>query len=167
MWEGACPRWRCQSRNPLTDPELSGTSPLPHLCAVWRLERHIPKNCRAVHHSPLWPVVIDRVMLGHAVVPEGHVVLLPAPADGELWPCRMSKQQLENGFAFSRLQLIDPGGKPIADKQRLAPTHRVRAHYRVRQRRVFLAGFFPARQVFGGVAKALQREGLGEVMSRR
>jgi len=34
----------------------------------------------------------------------------------------------------------------------------------VGQRRVLLTGFFPAQQVFGGVAEALQRKRLGEIV---
>ena len=55
-------------------------------CALYSVisERHIPKNRRPMHHPPLRSVVIYRVMLGNAVIPERHVIFLPAPANGEL-----------------------------------------------------------------------------------
>nr|GFC85720.1 hypothetical protein [Tanacetum cinerariifolium] len=116
-----------------------------------RLKRHIPQNRRAVHHAALRSVVVHRVMLGHSVVPHRHVVFLPTPADGELGSRRF----------------IDPGGETLIHEQRFAPADRVRADHRMGQRRVFAAGFFPARQVLGGVAEALQRERAGEVMGGR
>ncbi len=81
------------------------------------LERHIPDNSRALHHPALWAVVVDGVVLGHAVVPERHVVLLPAPADGEFRAGGAGEQQFQNGFALGVRQLVDPCGEAFVDEQ--------------------------------------------------
>ncbi|MNH28652.1 hypothetical protein D3C79_888370 [compost metagenome] len=84
-----------------------------------------------MHHPPVRPVIIHRKMLSDAVVPERHVVLLPAPADAELRPRRMGEQQLEQRLALQLAQLIDPRGEPFIDEQRLAAALRVRTNNRV------------------------------------
>jgi len=76
----------------------------------------------------------------------------------------MGEQQLEQRLAFQLAQLIDACGEAFIDEQCLATAYRMRAHHRVRQRRVVAPGRLPARQVVGRGAKALQGERLGEVM---
>ena len=54
-----------------------------------------------MHHAPVRAVIIHGVMLGHTVVPERDVVLLPAPADGVLRAGAVGEQEFQNRFAFS------------------------------------------------------------------
>src|SRR3954466_9274926 len=49
----------------------------------------------ALHLSDAGPVVLDGVVLGAAVVPDGEAVLRPAPADLELRNGRLTDQVVE------------------------------------------------------------------------
>ena len=99
--------------------------------ATIQLKRHIPQHRGPMHHPPGRAVVVHCEVLGHAVVPEGHVVGLPAPADGEFRAGGVGEQQLEDGLAFAVRELIDPGRETFIDEQRFAPADRVRADHRV------------------------------------
>src|SRR5579863_6410964 len=89
-----------------------------------------------MHDAPLRQVVRDRVMLGDAVVPERHIVYVPSPADRELGPRSMREQERQQRIALARTKLVNTGGKTIIDEQRFASRHRMRAHYRMRHRRM-------------------------------
>ena len=85
------------------------------------LKRRITQNRRAVHHSALRPVIVDRVMLSHAVVPHGHVVCLPTPAQGEFRSRAVGEQQFQNGLTLGSFQFIDPRGEPSLTNNALRP----------------------------------------------
>lgn len=117
-----------------------------------------------MHHPPLRAVVVDGVVLGDAVVPEGHVVFLPAPADGEFRAGGVGEEKAQQGVAFGRFQFVDAVGETVVDEQALVPGNRVGTHHRVNHGRVGALHFVVMRQGFGRIAEALQREGAGEVV---
>lgn len=81
-----------------------------------------------MHHSALRTVVIDGVVLGDAVVPEGYVVFLPAPADGEFRAGSVGEEEAQQSVAFGRFQFVDAVGETIVDEQALAPGNRMGSH---------------------------------------
>src|SRR3546814_20888236 len=74
----------------------------------------------AVHHPPLRQVVVDRLMLGHAVVPEGHRVFRPAPAHVEFGLLNMGEQQDRKSVVEGKSVSVrvDLGGRRIIKKKK-------------------------------------------------
>ena len=54
----------------------------------------------SVHDPAIAVIVVDRVVLGAAVVPKGDCIRLPLEATGELWLDLVLKQILQKGCAF-------------------------------------------------------------------
>ncbi len=106
-----------------------------------------------MHHPALWTVVVDGVVLGDAVVPEGHVVFLPAPADGELRARGVGEEKAQQGIAFGSLQFVDAVGEAVVDEQTLAPGDGVGAYHRVHHGR-------------GGALDALTRIEMQQLIER-
>ncbi len=84
----------------------------------------------AAHHARLPAVVVDGDVLRGAVVPDGHVVLLPAPAHGVLQPRHAVLQQLEEPRRLGGREPLDALDE-VAQQQRALARHRVHVHQRM------------------------------------
>src|SRR5262245_26328608 len=102
-----------------------------------RLKRHAPSDRRvarqrdAMHDAPEPVVVVDRVMLGAAVVPECQRARLPAEAAGELRLYLVAKQEVEQRGALLGRETLELGGMTGVDIERLAPGFGMCAHDRM------------------------------------
>ena len=90
-----------------------------------------------MHDAPLRQIIRVGVVLRHAVIPDRHVIFLPAPAHLKLRFGDVSKQEVQQSVALFRRQVDDPRGEAFIDEQRLPAADRVGAHHRMQQRRVF------------------------------
>lgn len=64
-----------------------GPNPQSH-----RLLRRVARQRDAMHEAPKTVIIVDRIMLGGAVVPEGNGTRLPAEAAGEFRAYLMGKE---------------------------------------------------------------------------
>src|SRR5690606_28206650 len=60
--------------------------------------RHVAGQGHAAHHAVLGAVVVHRVVLGGAVVPDGHVAFTPAPAHGVLQAGDVALEDVEQAL---------------------------------------------------------------------
>src|SRR5262252_1787360 len=58
----------------------------PRAVAAIDADRHRPLNGHAAHDAPLIAVIIDRLVLRRAIIPDHHVARRPAPPHGVLQP---------------------------------------------------------------------------------
>ncbi|MNU08521.1 hypothetical protein D3C72_2546030 [compost metagenome] len=70
-------------------------------------------------------------MLRHAVIPNGDVIFLPAPAHLELRLGNVSKQEVQQRVTFLRCQINNSGRETFVDEQRLPAADRVGTYHRV------------------------------------
>ncbi|EFW11996.1 hypothetical protein SSYM_1632, partial [Serratia symbiotica str. Tucson] len=87
-------------------------------------------------------------MLRHAVIPERHVIFLPAPTHLKFRFGNMGEQEVQQRVTLLHCQIDNPRGETFVDEQRLSSTDRMGTHYRVQQRWVFLHGLLPTLVLF-------------------
>ena len=90
-------------------------------------ERPVAADGDAVHDAALG-VVRDRVVLRHAVVPDGEIALPPAEADLELRHAGVLEQVAEHRVALLAGDAEEALGEALVDEQRLAAGDRMGAH---------------------------------------
>ena len=107
-----------------------------------------------MHDEPEAVVVVDRVVLHAAVVPESDGMRLPDKATGEFRLDLVFEQEAQQWRAFFVGHPLDPGGVRNIDVKRLATGLRMGPHHRVLGavffRRLGLAAFLDP--VFAGLA---------------
>jgi len=95
------------------------------------IKRLIPQNGRPMHNAPLRQIVGVGVVLGDAVIPDGDIVRLPAPAHLKFRLCNMGKQKVQQCLTLFFAQFDNPRGKAFVNKQRLFAADRMGTHDRV------------------------------------
>ena len=101
-----------------------------------------------MHNAPLRKIIGVGIVLRHPVIPNSHVVRLPAPAYLELWFGDMGKQETQQRLALFLADVHNSGSETFIHKQRLLTAHRMRAHHRMQQRRVLRHRLQPALMLF-------------------
>src|SRR5678816_2757634 len=84
-----------------------------------------------MHESAVSVIVIDRVVLRAAIVPERERAHAPAEAAGELGPDLMLEQIAEQWRALLLVHVLEPHRVRDVHIQRPASGLRMRAHYRM------------------------------------
>ena len=84
-----------------------------------------------MHHPPVAVVVVDRVVLGAAVVPEGERADFPVEAAGELRLHLVAEEVVEERRAFLLGHAAEADGVAEVDVERLASGLGMRAHHRM------------------------------------
>ena len=80
-------------------------------------------------HDSLEPViVIDRVVLGAAVVPHGHRSHSPLEPTGKFWPRLVGEKIIEQRFAFCFGHILKTNRVTIIDEQHFPAGFRMSAH---------------------------------------
>src|ERR1043165_7118753 len=118
---------------------MSLTAPMRNAAILPPSERHIPRNRDPVHAAALARVIIERAVLGAAIVPDRQRTDLPAEAAGVLGLDRVRAQEIDDRTRLGRLETRERL-RVVADVDRLAPGLRVRAHDRVRGLGLQVAG---------------------------
>src|SRR5262245_53984931 len=111
-----------------------------------------------MHAPPLARIIVERAMLGAAVIPDRQRANLPAESAGELWLDCMRRQKIENRprlgapESFQRLRVI-------AYVDRFAAGLRMRPHKRMRGFRLQFAGiaYLGCHLLVTGVTAGLRR----------
>ena len=119
-----------------------------------------------MHNAPLRQVIGVGVVLGDAVIPNSHVVRLPAPAHLKVRFSDVSKQEAEQRLALFLRHVDDAGSKALIDKQRLLPGHRMGAHHRMQQRRIFRDRLQPALMLLFAFAVFVLLKRFAKIMLR-
>src|SRR5690606_5275423 len=119
-------------RRALTLLLMPGSSTLAHGLAATAVDahRHLAGQGHAAHHTVLLGVVVHRVVLGGAVVPDRHVAFLPAPAHGVLQAGDVALEDVEQALRVVAGQALDALDE-VPEQQAAAAAHRVHAHHRV------------------------------------
>src|ERR1044072_1097752 len=95
-----------------------------------RLERHTLDR-DAMHQAALALVVVQGVVPGRAIVPEGDRALGPGEAGLELRPRRMGVEEVEQRLALPRGPSFEMGGEVAVDVERGAPGFGMTDHHRM------------------------------------
>src|SRR5205807_4328059 len=111
-----------------------------------------------MHTPTLARIIVERAMLGAAVVPDRQRANLPAESAGKLWLDGMRRQKIENRprlgapEPFERLRVI-------ADVERFAAGLRMGPHKRMRRFRLQVAGvaYLGCHLLVAGVTAVLRR----------
>ena len=119
-----------------------------------------------MHDAPLWQVIRICIMLRHAVIPDSHVIWLPAPAHLKLWFRNMREQEAEQRLTLFLRHIDNARGEAFVDKQRLLTTHRMGSNHRMPQRRMLRHRFTPALMLLFCLTVLVFLEGFTEVMFR-
>ena len=83
----------------------------------------------SVHDPAIAVIVVDRVVLGAAVVPKGDCIGLPLEATGELRLDLVLKKIIQNGCAFLVQHALDARGVSRVQRQGFPTGFRVGPHY--------------------------------------
>ena len=102
------------------------------------MERPVAQDRRAVHDAAVGQVVVHRIVLRDAVVPERDGVRLPVPAHLELRLLDMHEQHVEQRVALVAAQALDAVGEAVIDEQPVRAGFRMGAHHRMDDRRMFV-----------------------------
>ena len=89
-----------------------------------------------LHVAPLRVIVVDRIVLGRAVVPHGDGVRRPVMAELIFGDQRLVEQRIEQRAALAFVHILDGDGELRIDEKRFAARHRVDAHDRMHLRRI-------------------------------
>src|SRR5256885_6737933 len=98
---------------------------------VMRSARPIAGEGDAVHDAALSMIVVDRIVQGGAIVPEGERARRPAEAAGEFRPHLMTEKEIEQRRALRLAHPLEASGVRNVDVERLAPGFRMRADDRM------------------------------------
>src|SRR5579862_908807 len=85
----------------------------------------------AVHDAALAVIIVERVMLHAAIVPERDRAPLPAEAAGEFRLDRVLVEEIQQGPAFLDRHVLEADGEVAVDVEPLASGFGVGAHDRV------------------------------------
>ena len=109
-------------------------------------------------------IIIDRFVLGAAVVPDGDAVGPPLETAGELRRGDVAEQELQQRVALGAGEPLDMGREQAVDEDDLSAGFRVGANNRVAYRRV--GGDSPGQALpAAGLGQALL-EAVGEIVRR-
>src|SRR5260370_9887414 len=81
--------------------------------------RLVARQRHPVHDPAETVVIVDRVVLGAAIVPEGERADRPAEAAGEFGPRLMREPKAQQGRALLLGHSLEPHGTPAIDALRL------------------------------------------------
>src|SRR5580704_16727355 len=81
------------------------------------VERLVAQHRRTVHDAPAGKIIVHRVMLRAAIVPEGHAAFFPAPAHRELWLLDVLVEEFEEQPALLAREPENPGRESEIDEQ--------------------------------------------------
>src|SRR5262245_11930954 len=131
--------------------------------AVFVMVCHSLAGCVAgqrnsLHGTAIAVVVVDWIVLGAAIVPEGDRANLPTEAAGELRPRLLLAEKIEERRAFRFGHILETQGMRDIDVGCLATRLRMRAHHRMLGE-VFLLGILPP-HVFDAILAGPARIGL-------
>src|SRR5713101_4902973 len=112
-----------------------------------------------MHDAAMPMVVIDRVVLGRAVVPKGERSGRPAKATGEFRPHLVAEEKIEERRAFRLAHAFETNRVGGIDIERLAPGLRMRANHRMFCKEVLAR--LPARARADAVLARARNVGLG------
>src|SRR6266567_3755272 len=98
---------------------------------VMRSARPIAGQGNAMHDAAMPVIVVDRIVLGRAIVPEGERSLRPAEAAGEFRPRLMAEEDIEQRRALRLAHALEADGVGGIDIERLAAGFRMRADDRM------------------------------------
>src|SRR5215467_1327400 len=102
-------------------------------------ERRITRDGDPMHTPTLARIIVERAMLGAAVVPDRQRTNLPAESAGKLWLNGMRHQKIENRPCLAALEPFERL-RVIADVERFAAGLRMGPHKRMRGFRLHVAG---------------------------
>ena len=102
-------------------------------------ERRIARDGDPMHASAFTRVIVERAVLGAAIIPDRQRTDFPAEATGVLGLDRVRAQEVEDRTRLGRLE-THQRLRVVADVDGLAPRLRVRAHDRVRGLGLQVAG---------------------------
>src|SRR3569832_1231338 len=94
---------------------------------VMRSARPIAGEGDAMHDAALSMIIVDRVVLGRAIVPEGERARRPAETAGEFRPHLMMEEEIAQRRALRLAHVLEANGMRDVDVKRLAPCFRVHA----------------------------------------
>src|SRR5437899_2714439 len=94
-------------------------------------ERRITRDSDPMHAPTLARVIVERAVLGAAVVPDRQRTNLPAESAGKLWLNGMRHQKIENRLRLGGLETVERL-RVIAYVERFAAGLRVGPHKRMR-----------------------------------
>src|SRR5262245_51360498 len=106
---------------------MAGTSPATTVALL----RLIAFQRDAVHQAAIAVIIVDRIVLGAAIVPERDRARLPMEAAGELRPDLMPEQKIEDRRALLLAHVLEAHRVGDVDVERLAAGLRMGAHRRV------------------------------------
>src|SRR6202011_2137477 len=95
-----------------------------------KLKRRVARDGDAVHAPALAVIIVERAVLGAAVVPDGERIGFPAEAAGELRLHRVRHEEIEDRPGFGAGKTVERLGV-VADVERLAAGFRMGAHERM------------------------------------
>src|SRR5260370_778084 len=87
---------------------------------VMRSARLIAGEGYAMHDAAMPVIVVDRIVLGRAIVPEGERSRRPAEAASEFRPHLMADEEIGQGCAVRLAQVLEADGVRDIDIERLA-----------------------------------------------
>src|ERR1041385_1833913 len=93
-----------------------------------RLTRHFGSDREAAHAPALAVIVVHRIVLCAAVVPDGECARRPAHAAGKFRPRLVLLQEIDERPALGLAHVAEADGMAAAHVQRLAPGLGMRAH---------------------------------------
>src|SRR3954453_9144835 len=94
---------------------------------VMRSARPIAGEGDTVHDAAISMIVVDRIVLGRAVVPEGERSRRPAEAAGEFRPHLVVEEEIEQWRALRLAHALEADGVGGIDVERFTPGFRMRA----------------------------------------
>src|SRR4051794_19484399 len=101
------------------------------------LLRPIARQRDAMHHAPMPVVVVDRIVLRAAVVPQRERADAPAEAAGELGLHLVAEQVLQERRALLFGHAVEADGMGDVDVKRFAPGLRMGTYHRVHTNELF------------------------------
>src|SRR5438067_5558510 len=99
--------------------------------AISASERPVAVDRDAVHQPALTVIIVERVVLDAAIVPERHRPLLPAEAAGEFRLYRVFPQEIEQRAAFLNRHVLEADGEVAVDVEAFSAGLGMRAHHPV------------------------------------
>src|ERR1700687_107702 len=94
-------------------------------------DRPVAVDRDAVHHAALPVIVVERVMLDAAIVPERDRIRFPAEAAGEFRPHRMLPQEVQQRPALLDRHVLEADGKVAVDVEAFPAGLGMGANHRV------------------------------------
>src|SRR5438132_9727108 len=121
-------------------PLASADADRPRGRGLASIERPVALDSHAMPLPLVRPVVPDREVLRAAIVPERHVVLLPAEPDLVVGAFDVPEKELQQRLTLGRLQSLEARGEDAVHEDSLLPGLGMRADDRMLRAGIDLAG---------------------------